>query len=240
MQKILINYADQGFVGAQRENAHSALTIGGFDRVIRYGRRDLGAYFRWRHRRILRLRRGAGYWLWKPYITLLTLKRHMRDGDILVYCDSDARFVNSIDPLVPICLSRAEPRIVVFTLEDEHINRIWTKRDCFHYLGLDAAAYAEMPQITAAFYICQRSKPVIEFFENWLAAMQDARVLTDQPNVSGLPNYPGFREHRHDQSVFSLLARKHALAALPDVSQWGDSRRPADLPRIIELTDRRD
>jgi hypothetical protein len=240
MKKILINYADRGFVCAQQENAHSGQTIGDFDRVIRYGRRDLGLYFRWRHRRILRKPRGAGYWLWKPYITLLTLKRHMRDGDILVYCDSDARFVSSIDPLVSICLSQFEPRIVVFTLEDEHTNRIWTKRDCFHYLGLDTATYFEAPQILAGYYICQRSAPVIDFFEKWFAAMQDVRILTDEPNVSGLPNYPGFREHRHDQSIFSLLARKHAFATLPDVSQWGDSRRPPDLPRIIELTNRRD
>ncbi len=125
-------------------------------------------------------------------------------------------------------------------LEDEHINRVWTKRDCFHYLGLDTATYSEAPQISGSFYICNRSERVINFFEECLAAMQDARIITDAPNVSGLPNYPGFREHRHDQSVFSLLARKYALATLPDVSQWGDSRRPPDLPRIIELTDRRD
>jgi hypothetical protein len=240
MRKILINYADRGFVCAQRQNVDSGRTIGGFNDVFRYGRRDLGLYFRWRNRRILSSPRGAGYWLWKPYITLLTLKHRMRDGDILVYSDSDARFVSRIDPLVTICLSQSEPRIVVFTLEDERINRVWTKRDCFHYLGLDTATYANAPQISAGFYICNRSDRVIRFFEECLSAMQDARIITDEPNVSGLPNYPGFREHRHDQSVFSLLARKYALATLPDVSQWGDSRRPPGLPRIIELTDQRD
>jgi hypothetical protein len=59
-------------------------------------------------------------------------------------------------------------------------------------------------------------------------------------NVCGLPNYPGFEDHRHDQSVLSLLARKHGIATRPDVSQWGDGRRSPELPRIIELTGRRD
>jgi len=240
MQKVLINYADKGFVASQRENTKTGLEIGGFDRVIQYGRRDLGLWVRWRHRRILHEQRGAGYWLWKPYIVLLTLKRHMRDGDVLAYCDSDARFVNSIEPLVSICAQQAAPEILVFTLEDAHINRVWTKRDCFRNLGLDTPAYSEAPQITASFFICRRSKSTIDFFEEWFSAVQDARNLTDSPNATGLPDYPGFREHRHDQSIFSLLARKYGLATRPDVSQWGDSRRGLDLPRIIDMTSRRD
>jgi len=120
MQKLLINYADQGFIRAQQENARSALTIGGFDQVICYGRHDLDLYFRWRNRRLLSESRGAGYWLWKPYITLRTLRQRLRDGDILAYCDSDARFVSCIDPLVQICLSQSEPRIVVFTRRRTH------------------------------------------------------------------------------------------------------------------------
>jgi hypothetical protein len=240
MQKVLINYADRGYVISQRENAQTGLEIGGFDKVIQYSRKDLGLWMRWRHRNILRESRGAGYWLWKPYIVLFTLKRCLHDGDILVYCDSDARFVSSIDPLVEICTKQAEPQIVVFTLEDEHINRVWTKRDCFHNLGLDTPAFTDVPQMAGGFFICRRSKATIRFFEEWFSAVQDVRNVTDAPNVCGLPNYPGFREHRHDQSVLSLLARKYGLATRPDVSQWGDSRREPDLPRIIELTGRRD
>jgi len=240
MKKILINYADRGFLGAQLENAKTGLAIGGFDQAISYRRRHLGYRFRWRHRRILRQERGAGYFLWKPYLILRTLKRRMNDGDILVYCDSDARFVNAIDPLLPLLFAQPEPRIVAFSLEDWRLNRFWTKRDCFYLLGLDASAYADAKQVAGSFFICHRSKAVIAFVEEWLAGAADARILTDAPNVCGLPNYPGFREHRHDQSVLSLLVRKHALATIADISQWGDGRRPPGLPRIIELTGRRD
>jgi hypothetical protein len=239
MQKIAISYADRGFVAAQRENARTALSVGGFDTALCYRRHHLGLWFRWRRRRILRQPRGAGYWVWKPYLIRHTL-RQMRDGDILFYSDCDARFVSSIDPLLPILSGLADPGIIVFSLEDFHINRIWTKRDCFHYLGLDTSSYIDGQQVAAGLFICRRSRPTLAFVEEWLAAVLDARIVTDAPNVCGLPNYPGFRDHRHDQSVLSLLARKHGLTTLPDVSQWGDDRRPPNLPRIIELTDRRD
>jgi hypothetical protein len=240
MRKILINYADRGFRRGQQENEASGLAMGNFDQVISYGRRDLGLWFRWRHRRILRQPRGAGFWLWKPYLVLRTLRRHMRDGDILAYCDSDGLFVNPIDPLVSICLQLRDPQILLFTLEDEHINCTWTKRDCFHFLGLDEPSFTSAVQVSGAFFICRRSQLAVAFFEEWLEAMQDPRILTDMANVCGLPNYPGFQDHRHDQSVLSLLARKHGIATRPDVSQWGDGRRSPELPRIIELTGRRD
>ena len=32
----------------------------------------------------------------------------------------------------------------------------------------------------------------------------------------GRPNYPGFIDHRHDQSVLSLLSKQHDLAVPPN------------------------
>ena len=43
----------------------------------------------------------------------------------------------------------------------------------------------------------------------------------DIPNVCGVDNFPDFREHRHDQSVLSLLSVKHKLEIFRDPSQYG-------------------
>lgn len=40
-------------------------------------------------------------------------------------------------------------------------------------------------------------------------ALNHATLLTDDP--SALPNAPGFKEHRHDQSIFSTLMWKHGM-----------------------------
>ena len=46
-------------------------------------------------------------------------------------------------------------------------------------------------------------------------AMRDARILCDGPNVCGLPNLDGFRDHRHDQSILTILAIKHGIKTHP-------------------------
>jgi len=58
------------------------------------------------------------------------------------------------------------------------------------------------------------------FVANWLTFASDPRAVTDQPNELG-ENLPGFKDHRHDQSVFSLLCKKWDVYAGTDPSQHG-------------------
>jgi len=76
----------------------------------------------------------------------------------------------------------------------------------------------------------------VAFFEECLRFAQDPRILTEAPNTCGLANYPDFFEHRFDQSILSLLARKYEIAVVPDISQWGNTFRPPEIPQIIEHT----
>ena len=43
--------------------------------------------------------RGAGYWLWKPYIIYNNLCR-LTEGDILIYTDAGVEIVNNIDYII--------------------------------------------------------------------------------------------------------------------------------------------
>ena len=53
-------------------------------------------------------------------------------------------------------------------------------------------------------------------------------ILTDIPNACGLSNLPEFKDHRHDQSILSLLAKKHNVEMFRDPSQWGNPhKRPS-------------
>ncbi len=235
MRKILINYADLKYFESQKLNAQTGLDIGGFDMALTLQRRNLDAEFCARHQAILSQPRGAGYWLWKPYIILKTLQHVLQDGDVLFYSDSGAFFTHDAAPVIDICLSHAEKPILLFSLGAEMTNRNWTKRDCFHYMDADGL-YLDQPQILSGFIVCQKNRYAMEFFAEWLRYAQDARILTDAPNQCGLPNYPGFVEHRHDQSILSLLGRREQIAVVPDISQWGNADRPPDLPQIVACT----
>ena len=233
MTNILINYADGAFRRAQDLNAKTGLSVGGFDRVIPYGPQHLDAEFRVRNHAVLSHARGAGCWLWKPYLMVATLRDAMSDGDVLFYADSGSHFVGSAAPVIDLCKRRRDKPILLFTLSKVHTNRRWTKRDCFYYLGLDGPPYIDLPQLLGTFIVCQKHPYTLAFFEQWLRYAEDPRVITDDPNQCGLPDYPEFEAHRHDQSILSLLARKHAIPNLPDISQWGNDERPREFQQVL-------
>ena len=50
----------------------------------------------------------------------------------------------------------------------------------------------------------------------------------------GRENLPGYRDHRHDQSVLGILAERHALPHFPDPSQYGYPHVGATYGQVID------
>jgi hypothetical protein len=73
--------------------------------------------------------------------------------------------------------------------------------------------------------VIKKSFTSMAFVSEWLTYAQDARAITDDDNVLGSNNYPDFRQHRHDQTIMSLLVKKWNLTVYPDPSQWGESHK---------------
>lgn len=238
MTCLLVNYADRGFVEAQKYNTHTGLTVGGFDRaaMLNRGHLETDTDFVARNRHILDQPRGAGYWLWKPWAIDLLLRQSLRPGDMLFYCDSGAHFVAPAEPVIELCRDRRDLPVLLFTLDAPHTNAVWTKRDAFVLMDMDRPEVLDAPQILASFLVVERTRPAMAFVAEWLRLAQDHRLITDAPNECGLPDHPGFREHRHDQSILSLLGRKAGAETLPDISQWGNDRRPPEIPQIVAHT----
>lgn len=218
----LMNYADRQFARSQQLNSLSGRHVGKFDRVLSYGPRDIDAEFRRRNERTLRQGRGGGYWLWKPYFILRTL-HEMADGDVLFYCDSGSCFVRRVAPLAEV-FERTGQDVLPFELD--HRERVWSKRDAFVLMQCDDPRFTEERQRLGGFSLWRVSPRSRALAQELLALAEDERLLTDVPNTCGLPNYPGFVAHRHDQSLFSLLTKKHGLRACRDPSQWGNRVKP--------------
>ena len=156
------------------------------------------------HKTMLDMERGAGYWLWKPFIMLETL-REMQDGDCLIYSDAGVEIIADLTPLVRATLET--PAVKIFRGNGEAWE--FTKRDCFFFLNADEPRYHHAPMADASFIVCMKTAQACEFIAEWLEICLDPRILTDQPNTCGLPNLPGFKDHRHDQSILSLLAKRN-------------------------------
>jgi hypothetical protein len=236
VKKYLINYADLSHTLAQKRNTTSGYDVGGFDEIIEYNRNSIDPVFLESNKTIFDSSRGAGYWLWKSYIINKTLES-MSEEDVLFYSDSGITFINNIDPLIEK-LNRSENGILLFELEDYHTNKKWTKRDTFYYMGCDSAEYSDRTQILASYIILRKNNFTVSFIKEWLNFSQDSRIITDSPNECGLPNYEEFIDHRHDQSILSLLGRKYQIDTLPDISQYGEGRNT--MKQIIDHNRNRD
>jgi hypothetical protein len=234
--KLLINYASKNFRKQQRFNSASGLKEGLFDKVISYSPRDIEQEFLKKNKKILNQERGSGYWLWKPYFIKKILDS-LSYGDFLFYCDSGSYFIRPINPLIDIMIKDGL-ELMVFGLTDKE--KIWTKRDAFVLMNCDSTKYSETNQRLSGFSLSKKSSFAINFINEFLYFAQDERIITDIENQCGYPNYPGFTEHRHDQSIFSLLTKKYDLPAYRDPSQWGNGVKQyyanSNYDQIIEHT----
>lgn len=220
MKRYLINYAANTHIESQKLNTHSGLQYG-FDSVFQCSPSDLQPDFVEKNKAILSQKRGAGYWLWKPYICLQALQK-MNKGDILFYCDSGACFMSDITPLLDV-LHATELGFMAFNIDPKEGNTetLQTKRDVFVALKCDDRDDIKKtyPR-NGAFIIAEKTNFSTMFFQHYLKYCEDEQLLTDLPSI--VPNYPEFNQHRHDQSIFSVLSKLYGIKAFRDPSQWGN------------------
>ena len=215
---IAVNYADKKFQRAQKLNSETARRWGA-DRVIEYGPDDIDASFRRRNQEILDAPRGGGYYLWKPYFYRKAYDA-LDEGDYLVYIDSGAVYVNRIQYLID-CMEHENVPLMIFSLERERIEKGNTKRDAFVLTGCDEPKYTDTPQSIGGYVVCKKAPEVEAYLDEVLGYAQDIRIISDRPNVMGLPDYAEFTDHRHDQSVISLMSKKFGFKRFRDPSQFG-------------------
>ena len=220
MALIAINFADKKFKKAQHYNTWSMYHTGKVDRVIEYGPQDIDPDFAAKHREILSQKRGFGYWLWKPYIIQKTL-REINEGDYLFYIDAGTIAVQPVSPLID-AMNAAGQAVMAFELT--HPEKNWTKRDAFVLMDCDAPEFFETPQRLSGYIVLKNCEATRGLVAEWLHYMEDPRIVTDMDNALGLPNHEGFQENRHDQTVWSLLTKKHGIPAFRDPSQYGEDR----------------
>lgn len=215
----LISYATRQFFDSQQRLKESALK-NGVDEVVSLKPVDIkNSEFYKQNNLILDDKKGAGLWLWKPYLILRQLEK-IKEEDFLIYSDAGIEMVSDINPLIRLC-QESPNNLVVFKTSD-HLAMHYTKRDCFVLMEADSREFHQAESRIGGFIILKKNTFTLQFVHTWLKYCCDPRILSDQPNTCGLPNYEGFLGHRHDQSVLTILCLKNNLPAYRDPSQWGN------------------
>lgn len=152
---------------------------------------------------ILSAERGAGYWLWKPYHIYKAMQL-MADGEILVYADAGVEFINNVSHII----DRMDENIFLFT--NTHPNHHWTKRSVLDYMVKNweqqYTADTPWPQVQASVIFLRVCQETRAFIKQWLLYCQFPGMIDDSKGPCG--EYPFYQDHRHDQSILTILAAR--------------------------------
>lgn len=149
-------------------------------------------------------KRGYGYWLWKPYI-ILEILQNLDKNDCLLYADCGLEVINSLEPLIDIC--HKNDGLVFFGLEGFNL-KSWTKRECLISMNVDYPSIHDSTMVTASCCLFKNNSRNIEFLKAWLAQCQVKRLIDDSLDKN-ITQHPEFKQHRHDQSILSVLCHKN-------------------------------
>lgn len=166
--------------------------------------------------------RGYGYWVWKPFLVLNALRRAAPSRAGIVYCDSGC----ALNVTAGSCLRMGE----YFAIAQEggglcmqmpqHPEFMWTKNGLLDHLDLPDE-HRGTGQVASGAFLLTADDRSIHLAERWLdvATREAYRFVDDSLSAQDLAN-PNFRSHRHDQSVFSCLAKLQGIPMIPDETYW--------------------
>lgn len=165
--------------------------------------------------------RGGGYWMWKPLIIHYELQK-LKPDDILVYADAGCTV-----PPGSETVARLE-RYVENTRAHETgvqtwrgtsraaVVKKWTKADVLDHFGvLHDKQTHQLPMRGGGRQIIRKCGQSMEIFKLWWdTALNHPNLFSDRP--SEIPNLPGFKGHRHDQSIWTLIAKQYNVFTIID------------------------
>ena len=220
MKKHFVTFASSDLERTLLRVKLQATESGMFDHIHCFTEHMLTPEFYQQFARHLRLgTRGFGYWCWKPQILLQTIQK-AEEGDLILYCDAGCEINAGGSETLEAYFNDAEKSddgFAVFQLEalhsdpDQFIEERWTKEDLFVHFGVSPSdPIRTSNQIVSGVFLFRVGKETSELIGEWLKTYYtDFDLATDKP--SKIKNLGKFSEHRHDQSIFSLLIKRRKV-----------------------------
>lgn len=153
---------------------------------------------------LLRHRRGAGYWLWKPFLISEALSR-IQHGELLVYADAGCEISGDREQTFWEFLPIEEDKDIAVTVLEPHRTVVrWTNQYCRRRLD-PAGHFLEYAQIQSGLLGIKNNERSRELIRRWLSwcLEDDYSLLVDRDEAE--PD-ERFIEHRHDQAILTLIA----------------------------------
>jgi hypothetical protein len=234
--KVFLTFADARMYRSARRIARQAASFSVYDKVICADEGDLDESFvAALHNHLIPGSRGYGYWSWKPQIILQTLAQ-MEEGDILQYTDAGCHlnlcgrsrlleYFSAADKSESGILAfQAKPPEAPFEYDGRPLPDLsefkWTKGDLLeHFSAYENEDVYKTQQIGGTLFFIRKCAAAEKIVSAWRDVYLNNFSLADD-SASIKANLPGFLEHRHDQSIFSVLCKLHNVQTISAYEYW--------------------
>jgi hypothetical protein len=240
MDKYFLTIADSRMIESSNRIASQAKNLECYKNIFVTNENDLSAQFKKRFSDKLILgSRGFGYYCWKPQIILQALEK-IQFGDILQYTDVGCHLnVNGKKRLLEyFYITNKSPKsILAFQLKIpvgsfKHDGRSlplwkeaeWNKGDLIDFFNVrNNNNILSTPQVESGVIFIKKSIESIRIIKQWRNTIfENFSLIDDSPSLAS--NIYGFKEHRHDQSIFSLLCKLNGVQTISSFELWYPKR----------------
>ena len=220
MKIHFISYGNQNYVKSRERLRKEAIKSHFFDTVTIYTHEDIDNEFKTRYEDILSQRHGGGYWLWKYYI-LQKKFEEVDDGDIVIYADAgctiNSNGKNRFNEYIKMFDETVNPnKYGIISFQMNLPERDYTVKQLFDYFSYDIEhQYALDGQYVGGILICKKNEHCKNLLKEYIRIIDDDNQLITN-YYKQFPQHYCFIDHRHDQSILSLLRKIHGSIVVPD------------------------
>lgn len=232
MTKVFISYGSEGYLQSLKRIAKEAKQLGIFDKIITYQPKDMPEYIK--ASPLKAYQRGNGYWIWKPYIIWHTMMEY--PNSIVVYADAGCTLQDNMEEWMSWFDIMERYDTIAFQYRHEYqypwesfghcstTNLEWNKESLIKYFDplMKNRDWLEKKQVWGGVIIAGRSSKAIKM---WLdISLLRPDLIYDVFGNESDGQSSAFKEHRHDQSVWSAVSMYlsqsgHIIKILPETAE---------------------
>ena len=211
-----------------------------YDKIFLFSEKDLDKDFNQYVSSLLKLgkKKGYGYWVWQTFFHKKVLSQ-MNDGDIYHWCDVGCHFnlkgKSRLKEYIKI-LEKEPTGFLGFQYKDlksenikkkfifpNYLENQYTKSDLIKYFKLENNdPIIKSPQVWGGSFFIRKCKKSIQMMEEHYEITRNRfDLIDDDENKFSEKNSPEFIQHRHSQSVLSIIVKKAGSTLLSAYeSEW--------------------